>query len=181
MARLAAFDRRLRALTRVLATFGLLALFGNAVAVVADVVLRAGFSAPIDRLSDVSSVIFIVAAACCVPAATASRRHVTIRAFDSRLSAPVREAVEAVAALLTTIVFVLIAWQVGGYVAEVAASGQTLSQIAVPVAPIWAFVTACLALTAACQAVVCVDHLLAVGVAHAPSTHRDPGEEAGTT
>ena len=46
-------DGWLRRASRLLAVAGLLALFGNALAVVADVVLRAVFAAPIDRLSDV--------------------------------------------------------------------------------------------------------------------------------
>ena len=168
--RIAAIDRRLCALTRALAAIGLAALFCNAIAVVVDVVLRAGFAAPIDRLSDVSGVVFIVSAACCVPAATASRRHITIRAFDEQIAPRTRAAIEAFAALLATIVFVLIAWQVGKYVGEVAATGQTLSQIAVPVAPIWAFVTGCLALTALCQLLAFVDQMMRASSAAQPAS-----------
>ncbi len=149
-------------LARALATAGLVGLFANAVAVVVDVVLRAAFSSPIDRLSDVSSVVFIVCAACCLPAATASRRHITIRALE-RLRAPrAKAAVEAFAALAAALAFALIAWQVGRYADELAAAGQTLSQIALPVAPIWYFVTACLAFNALIQLQVLAEMLRAV-------------------
>lgn len=155
--RLGALDRGLRSATRTLATIGLLLLFANAMAVVADVTLRAALASPIDRLSDVSSVIFIIAAACCVPAATAARRHITIRAFGGRMGPRLTAAIEALAAAIATAIFAMITWQVGRYVGEVSRTGQTLSQIAVPVAPIWLFVTACLALTTACQLVALVD------------------------
>lgn len=162
---------------RVLATAGLVGLFANAVAVVADVVLRAAFSAPIDRLSDVSSVVFIVCAACCLPAATASRRHITIRALD-RLRAPrLKAGVEAFAALATAIAFGLIAWQVGKYAGELAASGQTLSQIAIPVAPVWYFVTACLAFNGLIALQVLAEMLRAVW--RAAPTAAAPADDPG--
>ncbi len=157
-------DAWLRATTRLLAVVGLLALFANAFAVVVDAFLRSAFAAPIDRLSDVSGMIFVVAAACCVPAATANRCHITIRALEGRLGPRARAAIETFASLLATIVFALVTWQLGVYVGEVSASGQTLSQIDIPVAPLWMFVTACLGLTTAAQAVACLDQaLLAFG------------------
>ena len=67
-------DGWLRTATRALAVVGLLALFVNSLAVVADVVLRVLFASPIDRLSDISGMIFVVSAASCVPAAGRSLR-----------------------------------------------------------------------------------------------------------
>ena len=153
-------DGWLRTATRMLAVAGLFALFANAVAVVADVILRVLFASPIDRLSDISGVIFVVSAACCVPAATASRRHITIRALDGAMSTRARLAVEALAAFLATVVFALITWQLGIYVAEVSAAHQTLSQIDIEVTPFWLFVTGCLLLTTLSQGVVFVDYLM---------------------
>ena len=150
-------DGWLRRASRLLAVAGLLALFGNALAVVADVVLRAVFAAPIDRLSDVSSMVFVVSAACCVPAATANRCHITIRAFDGRLRPRARAAIEAAAALLAATVFGLVTWQLGVYVGEVRSSGQTLSQIDFPGAPFWIFVTGCLLRATIAQAVAFLD------------------------
>ena len=153
-------DGWLRATTRLLAVVGMLALFANAFAVVLDAFLRSAFAAPIDRLSDVSGMIFVIAAACCVPAATANRSHITIRALEGRLGPRARAAIETFAALLATLVFALVTWQLGIYVGEVSASGQTLSQIDFPVAPLWVFVTACIGLATACQAVACLDQTL---------------------
>jgi TRAP-type C4-dicarboxylate transport system permease small subunit len=180
-------DDWLRTATRMLAVAGLMALFANAIAVVVDVLLRVLFAAPIDRLIDVSGMIFVVSAACCVPAATASRRHITIRALEGRLAPRARAAVEALAALLATIVFGLVTWQLGVYVGEVGAAGQTLSQIDIPVAPFWLFVTACLLLATMAQAVAFLDYALqAAGRAAPPGdgTGRSAGaraEEAGET
>jgi TRAP-type C4-dicarboxylate transport system permease small subunit len=152
-------DLRVRSFARGLATAGLIGLFFNALAVVVDVASRAALDAPIDRLSDVSSVIFIVCAACCVPAATANRRHVTIRALDERLSAPAKAVLEAVAALLSTVVFAVICWQVALYADELRRTNQTLSQIEVPIWPLWYFVTLTLGFAAAAQLLVFIDHL----------------------
>jgi TRAP-type C4-dicarboxylate transport system permease small subunit len=151
LARLERVDARLRALSVALAFAGLLVLFLNSLAVVADVLLRAAFSAPIDRLSDVSSVIIFGAAACCLPAATAGRTHITIGALDGVLSKRGLEALKAVAALVTSAVFGLIAWQLWLYTLEMDRTGRRLSQIDIAVAPFWAFVTACLVLNAAIQ------------------------------
>lgn len=172
-------DHWLRTVTRGLAIVGLMALFANALAVVADVMLRVLFSSPIDRLSDVSGMIFVVSAACCVPAATAGRRHITIRALDGAMSARWRAAVEGLAALLTTLVFALVTWQLGVYAQEVSATRQTLSQIDIPVAPFWLFVTGCLLLTTVAQGIAFLDFLThalrrqdAVGEG---ADNRDPG------
>lgn len=169
-------DGWLQAVTRMFSVAGLFALFTNAIAVVADVILRVLFGSPIDRLSEVSGMIFVVSAACCVPAATASRRHITIRALDGALSTRARAAVEALAAFLATIVFALVTWQLGIYVEEVRATRQTLSQIAIPVAPFWLFVTGCLLLTTLAQGVVFLD-FLAQALGQQDGTGGDPACE----
>ncbi len=158
--RIEQIDRLLRRVTVVLAFCGLLALFLNAVAVVFDVLLRAAFSAPIDRLSDVSAVVIFCAAACCLPAATASRRHITIGALDGVLPWRALEALKAFAALVCTAVFALIAWQVVLYAQEMQRTGERLSQIDISVAPFWVFVALCLVLNAFVQLFNVVRHAL---------------------
>lgn len=157
-----AIDRVVGSFASSLATVGLVGLFVNALAVVVDVAARASLDWPIDRLSDVSSVIFILCAACCLPAATARRRHVTIRAFDDRLPGIARSVLEALAALLATLVFSVICWQVAVYAEELRRTGQTLSQIEVPVWPLWYGVTFTLGLAALAQALVFLDHMMDV-------------------
>lgn len=153
-------DASARAASRWLAAFGLLLLFANALAVVADVLLRAGLNAPIDRLPDVSSVVYYIAAACCLPAAAAHRRHITIRALGGLRSAGAKEAIEAFAALLTAAVFGIIAWQIWRHTLDLAANNRTLWQIDVPIAPFWWAVTALLLLNFAIQLGVLLQHAL---------------------
>ena len=160
-------DAVVRRASVVLAFAGLSLLFLNAVAVVVDVALRAAFSAPIDRLSDVSEVIIFCAAACCLPAATAARVHITIRALDARLSTRARHGLEGTAAALTAVVFGLIAWQVWRYVIEMADNGRRLSQIDIPVAPFWSFVALCLTLNVAIQLFNLLRHVVRAGWAPA--------------
>jgi TRAP-type transport system small permease protein len=159
LARLERLDGRVRAASVALAFGGLLLLFLNALAVVADVLLRATLSAPIDRLSDVSSVIIFCAAASCLPAATASRTHITIGALDSVLSPRALEALKGVAAMVCAGVFGLIAWQVWLYALEMDQTNRRLSQIDIPVAPFWGFVAVCLLLNLLIQVFNVVRHL----------------------
>jgi TRAP-type C4-dicarboxylate transport system permease small subunit len=153
-----ALDDRICAATRWIAALGLLALFLNSMAVVVDVLLRALLSAPIDKLSDVSSVIFFTAAACCIPSATAARRHITIRALEGLPWPRVREAINGLAGTVTAIILGLLAWQAMVSAAEMAANGRTLSQIPVRVAPFWYFVAACMVLSALIQVFIVIRH-----------------------
>lgn len=151
-----ALDDRICAATRWIAALGLLALFLNSMAVVVDVLLRAIFSAPIDKLSDVSSVIFFTSAACCIPSATAARRHITIRALEGLPWPRVRNAVNALAATVTAVILGLLAWQTLVSAAGMSASGRTLSQIPVHIAPFWYFVGACMVLSTLIQAFIVI-------------------------
>src|SRR5690606_2968568 len=101
-----------------LAAAGLCLLFLNAMATVLDVLGRTLFATPIDRLSDVSGLIYILAAACCVPAATAQRRHITIKPFEARLPPRGFALIEALASALLLAVWVVLAWQLWVNAAE---------------------------------------------------------------
>jgi TRAP-type C4-dicarboxylate transport system permease small subunit len=140
------------------------------------VLLRATFSAPIDRLSDVSSVVIFCAAASCLPAATASRMHITIGALDAILSPRALEALKGFAALVCAVVFGLIAWQVWLYAVEMDQTNRRLAQIDVPVAPFWAFVSACLLLNLLIQVFNVVRHWARAARATGPAdaTVQDP-------
>lgn len=170
-----ALDARIRVATRWLATAGLLLLFLNALAVVVDITLRAFFSAPIDRLSSVSAVIFFVSAACCLPAATAARRHITIRALD-RLPGRAREAVDGLAALVTAVVLGMVTWQLWAYAGELGTNGRTMSQIDLPVAPFWYFVAACLGAAFLIQCFIAAQHGAAVATGRVPARVDAPAE-----
>lgn len=130
-------DRAFRAASNALALAGLSLLLLNSIATVCDILLRALFRSPIDRLSDVSTVLYVLAAAACLPAATVQRRHITIRAFEARLRGRGHAALECFATALLLLTWGVIAWQAWSYAQEMRATGQTLSQIGVSVAPIW--------------------------------------------
>lgn len=164
-----------RAIRRVadrLAAAGLCLLALNALATVADVLLRATLSAPIDRLSDVSSVIYFLAAACCVPAATARRRHITIRAFEGRLPPRPAALLEAFASALLLALWCVIAMQLWLHAHGLQGVGQTLSQIDVPVAPFWVAVALAMSFNALLEALILAGWLRAAvrGEMAAPET-----------
>lgn len=160
-------DGFVRRTTRVIGTVGLIALFGNASVVVLDIVLRWLFLAPIDRFSDVSSVIFYLAAACCIPAVTAEQRNITIRVLGGIENRRLVAAVDALAAAIVAAVLAIIVWQVWLYTGELAANGRTLPQIPVSIAPFWAVVTGLLALAFLVQLFVLAKHLRSV-LGHTP-------------
>ena len=154
-------DGVIRRSTRVIGTAGLLVLFANACVVVLDVVLRWVFLAPIDRFSDVSSVIFYLAAASCIPVVTAEQRNITIRVFGGLPNRRLPAVIDAVAAAIVAVVLALIVWQIAVYTRELAENGRTLAQIPVQIAPFWAVVTGLLALAFLVQLFVLAKHLRA--------------------
>ena len=146
-------DAALRRAANLLAVGGLCLLFLNALATVLDVLGRSLFATPIDRLSDVSGLVYILAAACCVPVATAQLRHITIKPFEERLSPRAYAAVEGFAALLKLTVWVVLAWQLWVHASEMDTTGQTLSQLRkVRVAPFWTFVALTMSFNALLEA-----------------------------
>jgi len=108
--------------------------------------LRRAFSAPIDRFSDVSAVIFFMAAACCIPIVMAEQRNITIRVFGGIARVRVRALIEIFAGTTVAAVLGIIVYQVYLYTGELAATGRTLTQIPVPIAPFWGVVTILLGL-----------------------------------
>lgn len=148
-----ALDNALRRAAHWLAASGLCLLFFNAIATVLDVLGRSLFDKPIDRLSDVSGMVYILAAACCVPAATAQLRHITIKPFEERLAPRAYAALEGLASLLKLAVWVVLAWQLWVHAGEMRATHQTLSQLrSVPVAPFWSFVALAMSFNALLEA-----------------------------
>ena len=158
---LARLDSVIQLSSRSIAAAGLALLFLNASAVVVDVLLRAAFSAPIELLPDISSVVFYLAAAAALPMATAMRRHVTIRALQGVLPRRGEALLEALASLVTTAVFGVIAYQIGLYTLELSATHRTLFQLSIPVAPFWWVVTGLLAFNCLIEALAALRHLCA--------------------
>jgi TRAP-type C4-dicarboxylate transport system permease small subunit len=164
-----------------LAAFGLCLLAINALATVADVLLRALLSAPIDRLSDVSSVIYFLSAACCVPAATAHRRHITIRAFEGRLPARPAALLEAFASAVLLAIWCVIALQLWLHAHGLQTVGQTLSQIAVPVAPFWYAVALSMSFNALLEALIGAGWLRAAVRGEVPEPAASASEAGAAT
>lgn len=145
-------DPALRRFANTLAAAGLCLLFLNAIATVLDVLGRFLFSAPIDRLSDVSMLVYILAAACCVPAATSQRRHITIRPFEGKCPPRVYAAIEAFASALLLLVWLVLAHQLWRHTSELHAVRQTLSQLPIEVAPFWLAVALAMSFNALLEA-----------------------------
>lgn len=136
-----AFLETIRRLSRSVATLGLAVLVVLSVVMMADIAGRELFSAPIQGFSDIADLIVIIAAAACFPASLANNQHVAVR-FAGLSHWRVREGLDLLGHTIMFAVFVVIAYQLVRYSADVYATGQTTWLLYIPVWPVWFLVTA---------------------------------------
>ena len=127
------------------AALGLVGLLIMSVAIMADVVMRWIFNAPIYGMSDLVELTTPVIVASCMPAAFAARQNITIRFLGKALGARFGQAIELLGQLVVLVVVALMVWQVGLYTADIARHDQLTWLLAVPVWPSWTLATLLLA------------------------------------
>jgi TRAP-type C4-dicarboxylate transport system permease small subunit len=152
-------ERRSTGGALVIAAVGLAALVTFVFLVIADVLLRWQLAAPIDGLAEISKLLVAVVVASFFPLSLAERQHIAIDLLGSRLPAGARRLVEAFAAVVTLVVFALIAWRLGLYTDETARSGETTWILGWPVTPWWVAVASLIAFCVPIQTVVVWRHL----------------------
>ena len=105
------------------------------------------FSAPIEGLEEASKLIVAVLTAAFFPMAIAEGSHVSIRFLGSWLGARAGRWLDLFGAIATLTIFVLLAWELVRYTAEVWSAGERMWTLGWPVAPWWvvatAFIIAC--------------------------------------
>lgn len=122
---------------RVISLIGLVGLLVLSVITVGEVLLRWLFKYPIPGVYDLSQLVVIIVIASCLPLVCAERNHITVRLLGTILGKRANELLEAFGALITMIIFGLMAWQLWIYASELAASNQTTWLILMPVSPWW--------------------------------------------
>jgi TRAP-type C4-dicarboxylate transport system permease small subunit len=121
---------------------GLVGLVGYAMITIFDVLMRWLFNSPLDGVADTNRLMVAIIIASFFPMAIAERHNVTIRFLGNALGRRVTAWLELFGALLTTSVFVLLAWQLVKYTIDVFENQETTWLLGWPVGPWWSVVTA---------------------------------------
>ena len=145
---LAALERHVQRVTRVLALGAAACLLGIALLTMADVLLRWLFRAPIKGLMDLAALASAVILAACFPALLAQRGNVTIRLLGSLTGRRISRVLDSFGALVTTIFFALMTWKYIEYSAEMTSANESTVVLRWLTGPWWWVVTAMIGITA---------------------------------
>jgi TRAP-type transport system small permease protein len=146
----AAADRAARAIALV----GALAVILISATVLADVLTRWLFNAPVLAVDDLTGLNMAVAVVLCLPAGMIGRHFVTIRFLGHALGPRATAWLELFGAALTLVFFTALAWQFAVLARDAAQSGLGSMVLQIPQAPWWWAVTAVLTLAVPFQLVV---------------------------
>jgi TRAP-type C4-dicarboxylate transport system permease small subunit len=138
---------------RVISLIGLGGMLMIAGVIVGEVLLRWLFNYPIPGVYDLSQLVVIIVIASCLPLVCAERNHITVRLMGTILGKRANELLEGFGALITMIIFGLLAWQLWIYANELAVSNQTTWLILLPISPWWRIATILIALCVPIQMV----------------------------
>lgn len=144
-------ESRGKSAARLCAFCGMLGLVAFILMTNVDVLMRWLFNSPINGVADVGPLIVAVVVASFFPFALAERYHVSIEFLGNLLGARAHAWLETLAALVSLVFFVLLAWQIILYTIDLNALGQTTWVVQIPAAPWWAVVSFFLVLCAAVQ------------------------------
>jgi TRAP-type C4-dicarboxylate transport system permease small subunit len=139
---------------RFAALVGIIGLVVFAIMVILDVFMRWMFNDPIDGVADVAPLVVAIVVASTFPLAVAERHNVTINFLGNWLGPRGRAWLEVLAGLVTTVFFILLAWQFVFYAIKLDARGQTTWVLRLPVAPWWSVVAFFIVVCAAIRIIV---------------------------
>jgi TRAP-type C4-dicarboxylate transport system permease small subunit len=119
----------------------------------ADGLLRWLANRPIEGVRDLGGLAIAVAIACCIPVGLVERGNIAIR-LGSMVHPLLGKLLDAIAALVVTVILALAAWQFWLYAAKLARAHETTFVLQIPIAPFWFGVDAILWLAVAVQLIV---------------------------
>jgi TRAP-type C4-dicarboxylate transport system permease small subunit len=147
-------EQRSTALSRSIAVVGLIGLITVTLVIIADVLLRWLFSAPIDGLNEVLHLIYAIIMTSFFPTALIDKSHITIRFVGNWLGPKVSNALDAFGEFMTFLFFVVVGWQFIVLTGEFFTTNEVTWVLAWPVAPWWGVATFLLLLCIPVQAVL---------------------------
>jgi len=123
------------------AVIGFTGLVFIAFLTLADVILRYLGWVRVPGFNDLGEVAYAVVIASCFPAGLKKGNAVAVRLLGPALNRHIHGWLEAWAATLMLIFFILVAWQFSVMTIDYATAGRTTSTLEWPIAPFWALVT----------------------------------------
>lgn len=138
-------------LGRTLAMAAMLILLCNVLLVGFDVLLRWAAGRPQSWVADIASLTYPVALACCIPAALESGHMIAIRFLGEAVGARTTRVLDTLGSAVLAGLLILIAWKVTERTVDDWSAGYRTANIALPLAPTWAVVSALLAVAAVVQ------------------------------
>ena len=170
-------NKRVRRAAEFAGTAGAAGVVVTSLLVVADVVMRAAFSAPITGATDVVIYTFAVVVASFFPVGLACGHNVTIRFLGKALGSRWHPWIELFAASVTMIIVVLLAWETSAFTLDATRSRLTTLTVGLPQAPWWWMVSAVFIACVPVQAVILFeaaqDAISGAGGAPRQSGHRE--------
>lgn len=157
---LATAARALGAAARGVAAAGVVALLALSLAVVADVLMRWLFRAPILAVADLAPLVTAAAIAACFPAAVAQRQHIAVTALGDYLGRRTQRLLELGAAFAVLAFFGLAAWQLARFAGAITGGNETTLVLRIPTGPAWWLVAGLVGFAALCAVVDAIDRLL---------------------
>ena len=145
----------------VAAAAGVVVLLLLSLAVVADVLMRWLFRAPILAVADLAPLVTAAAVAACFPAAVARRQHIAVTALGERLGGRTQRLLDLGAALCVLAFFGLAAWQLALHAGQLSAAKETTLVLRLPSGPAWWLVAALVGFAALCAVLDALDRLRA--------------------
>ena len=155
-------DQFVRKLTRALALVGFAGLLLLAVMQTANILGRFLFAYPLHGVNDVSAVVIAVVIACCIPECLAARLNIRIDVVGQMVGPRTEAALNALASLVTLVVFALIFWKFIPYATASVASNERTWVLGWPVGPWWWAATAAFGVSVLAQAMVLLADLRAL-------------------
>jgi TRAP-type C4-dicarboxylate transport system permease small subunit len=134
---LAACERLGRRLANTIAVIGLAALMFLALLTLADGLLRSFFSYPLEGVRDVGGLAIAIGVSCCFPIALLERSNITVRFIASLFGVRASHYCDLMAALLTGLIFVGIAYKLTSYALELWRTNDMTWILHIPTAPFW--------------------------------------------
>ena len=135
-------ERRMLVVTRAAAALGVLFLLIVAGLTVVDIMVRAASGRPIHGADDLSRMLTIIIVAACFPAGLLERRQIKVTFLGDMVPA-VSRVLEVLGALLTGLMFALMAYYVTQYAIRVGASQEYTMVLRWPIAPWWWAASVC--------------------------------------
>lgn len=119
-----------------------------------DVLLRWLLNSPQSWVSDVASISFPIALACCFPAALEGGHMIAMRFLGERLPLSFAKILDVLGQIGLAIIMSIFSWKMFGRAVSDWSAGYTTANIALPLAPTWVIVSVLLGVSAVLQILV---------------------------